>query len=82
MAFLSLSNWVKRVSATSNDLFAVVFAEGIFVAVGQKIVISTDGTAWTQGPEVAPLRAITFGNGRFVAAGPNGVSASSTNGLS
>ncbi len=68
---LGQSQWLVRPSNTSASLNGVVFANGLFVAVGDNgaIVTSPDGEGWT--PRASgttdQLRAIAFGNGRFVA---------------
>jgi hypothetical protein len=65
-------------------LRAVVFAKGLFVAVGWKILTSPDGSAqsWTEHTLRGQqwLGGIQFGNGRFVATGGYGFSASSLDG--
>ena len=50
---------------------AVVFAEGLFVAVGSKIMTSEDGLTWTV-RATATLEDIAYGNGSFVAVTPVG----------
>jgi hypothetical protein len=50
---------------------AVVFAEGLFVAVGSKIMTSEDGLTWTV-RATATLKDIAYGNGVFVAVTPVG----------
>jgi hypothetical protein len=50
---------------------AVVFAEGLFVAVGSKIMTSEDGDTWTVRATIT-LKDIAYGNGVFVAVTPVG----------
>lgn len=50
---------------------AVVFAEGLFVAVGSKIMTSEDGVTWTV-RATGTLKDIAYGNGVFVAVTPMG----------
>lgn len=65
------SVWQVKASNTASSLNAVVFGNGLFVAVGDggAIVTSPDGEVWT--PRVSgttdQLPSIAFGNGRFVA---------------
>src|SRR5262249_52823390 len=62
-------------SGAANDLYAVAFGNGKFVATGLngQLALSTDGSNWAAGTNasVGPWW-ITFGNGVFVAAGPGG----------
>ncbi len=62
----------------------VIFAQGLFVAVGNDISTSTDGITWTlRSPNATTgyLDAITYAGGRFVAVGSNGKAAVSTDGI-
>src|SRR3954454_25240833 len=65
------SHWEAKPSGTSSSLNAVVFGNGLFVAVGDTgtILTSPDGEAWTprESGTTDRLPAIAFGNGRFVA---------------
>jgi probable HAF family extracellular repeat protein len=65
------SVWEVRPGVTSSSLNAVVFGNGLFVAVGDNGTIGTspDGEDWTprESGTTDPLPAIAFGNGRFVA---------------
>src|SRR5436189_4668027 len=69
------SHWEVKPSNASASLNAVVFGNGLFVAVGDNgvVVTSPDGEQWT--PRVSGtmdrLPAIAFGNGRFVATRAN-----------
>lgn len=77
--------WVIRQSGTTNDLTAIAFGAGRFVAVGDQgtIVQSVDGSSWTavsvQTQE--SFRRVAFGAGRFVAIGRNGTGQQSSDGL-
>ena len=69
-------------------LNGVAYAQGMYVAVGQReceaaIVTSTDGVSWTfdNFPGWGPLRAVTAGDGLFVAVGNSGAIFTSTNGF-
>jgi hypothetical protein len=77
------TNWVAA-SLLPVTLYGVTYANGRFVAAGTgggdaEIRSSTDGTNWTLIAAIpsAPLHAIAFGDGRFVAVGqsPGGGSA-------
>jgi hypothetical protein len=75
-------NWTSQPGATNfSTLYAVTFAQNLFVAVGRTngsrsptILTSPDGLAWT--PQSSPasnhLHAIAFGNGLYVAVGDSG----------
>jgi hypothetical protein len=70
--------WTAQVSVPGfgNDLLAVTWGKGMFVAVGPTGVINTspDGITWTDQPQVSihDFSALTFGNGLFVAGGQAG----------
>ncbi|MBC8156303.1 MAG: hypothetical protein H7Z72_25745 [Bacteroidetes bacterium] len=62
----------------------IVFAQGLFVAVGDNITTSPDGLTWTlrsSNAATGQLGKITYGNGRFVAVGGSGRAAVSTDGI-
>jgi len=74
--------WTYRNVGTSYDFQAVTFVNNIFVAVGDGVFTSPDGITWTERavpiPDIecpwekkqnAQLKAITYGNGMFVAVG-------------
>ena len=67
-------------TATTNDLNGVVYANGKFVAVGNGGVVeaSSDGTNWVlqNSGTSSSLSAVAYGNGKFVALGANAVIAS------
>lgn len=75
-------NWTgSGQPASYGPLYAITYAQGQFVAVGQtnssKIattITSPDGLTWTAQTSAATnnLRAITYGNGVYVAAGDRG----------
>jgi len=84
------SNWSNRTAKTTGSLYDVAYGNNQFVALGQGpdssalFVTSPDGRTWT---EDSPgtfyrlyLSSIAFGNGTFVAAGPDGTIVSSTDG--
>ena len=69
-----LDNWRwRRTTPQGNDLFGVVFGNGVFAAVGRlgtKVTSQDGGATWQfRRDGVADLRAVAFGNGRFVALG-------------
>ncbi|HUR46629.1 MAG TPA: hypothetical protein VMZ27_12190 [Candidatus Saccharimonadales bacterium] len=65
------TTWSPRTNLTSGPLSDVVFANGLFVAVGTgpRIFTSTDGIQWTRQTVsfTDSLTALTYGNGRFYA---------------
>jgi hypothetical protein len=65
------------------NLRSITFANGLFVAVGHKILTSPDGKTWTErtNPGIEWFGGVQYGNGRFVAAGGSGVSAYSDDGM-
>lgn len=69
---------------SSQNLYGITFANGIFVAVGDSGVVSlsTDTTNWTQSTTAttSALNAITYGNNLFVSVGNSGAVESSTDG--
>jgi len=69
------SQWVVKSGTPNTSLNAVIFANGLFVAVGDNgtILTSPDGDVWTTRPSGTTdrLLAIAFGNGRFVATRAN-----------
>ena len=83
-------NWNLQ-SAPWNTLYAIIFAQNQFVAVGQTnsssklstILTSPDGLNWTA--EVAAttnsLRTLAFGNGLYLAAGDRGQMGVSSDGI-
>lgn len=74
--------WTLR--RTGTQLARVIFANGLFVAVGESgtIVYSSDGITWTTPTSVSSvsLRSVAFNGNNFVAVGATGVFLYSTNG--
>ncbi len=64
-------------------LRAVGFGQGVFVALGWKILSSPDGKTWTEqpNPQHQWLGGVQFGGGSFLATGGYGYCASSVDGL-
>jgi hypothetical protein len=80
--------WSNQVSAGSNTLNAVAFANHTFVAVGNagSIEYSSDGAqTWNAATNPAGselrLNAVIYGKGMFVAAGQNGLMLTSPDGI-
>ena len=67
------STWIPQESGITAQLNDITYAEGLFVAVGNKgvILISEDGKIWTQRTSNAvpneDINSVTYGNGKFVA---------------
>jgi hypothetical protein len=65
--------WAPAAAPAADDLEAVAYGNGVFVAVGRNVFTSDDGDHWEQtldaelGGEAA---ALTFGGGRFVIVTP------------
>ena len=78
----ALDQWMTRTSPVPVSLYDIVYAKGLFVAVGQdtnthiaRLIVSSNGMDWTRFASFAPFtpRAITYGsNGLFVAVGETG----------
>jgi hypothetical protein len=69
------ANWTPRNSGTGDNLYSVAYGNGRFIACGPggRLVISTNGVNWSVSTEgTIDLPWITFGNGVFVTAAPNG----------
>jgi hypothetical protein len=73
-----LDTWNVRNSSFTSDLYGIVYANGLYVAVGNNgtVATSTDQVHWTVRTVVSStgltepaLKAVTFGNGLFVAVG-------------
>jgi hypothetical protein len=78
------TNWTRRLSNTTSDLYDLVFRNGSWVAVGDagKIVTSSDTSVFSlrsSGTEV-PIFGITYGANQFVAVGKDGLILNSANG--
>jgi hypothetical protein len=77
-------NWIEEASSWRPSLGSVAFGNDRFVGVsGTRRAVSLDGTSWHLDIDAATdLAAVTFGNGVFVAVGPQGRVASSADGES
>ena len=78
--------WVSKTSGTTNQLNAVTYGGGLFVAVGSSgtILTSSDGITWnTQSSGTQnELDGIIYASGQFLAVGSNGVVLKSSDGIS
>jgi hypothetical protein len=75
-------NWSSLGSPFGRDFVGdIVYANGMFVAVGGRIWTSTDGITWTLRQDYRNLNRVAFGNGRFTATGNLGVILVSTDGI-
>lgn len=78
------TTWNPQTNLTSGPLSDIVFAKGVFVAVGSgpRIFTSTNGLQWTRQAVTFTdgLTGVTYGNGRFYAMAPSGKVAYSENG--
>src|SRR5262245_51906779 len=76
---------VRQPLPTANQLHAVAYGDGKFVAVGElgTIVVSADGTNWNRVTSgiTTPLYAVACGDGGFVAVGQKGTILRSIHGL-
>jgi hypothetical protein len=77
-----LDDWEWRLpEPTGDDLYAVIFANNLFVAVGSNgtLITSVDALTWThqQSNTKEPILEIAYGNGMFVALTPGGTLSSS-----
>jgi len=65
--------WTSAISRTANNLAAITFGNGLFVATGFRgtIQTSTDGDVWVTRPTgtTRALRGVAFGGGQFVTVG-------------
>jgi hypothetical protein len=83
-----LAIWHKRTAPTNLNLNAVIFANGRFVAVGDRAqgvsFSSTDGTTWNAHPTGVDkdLSGLAFGNNTVVAIGYSGRALTSPDGTS
>jgi len=76
------STWVSRSLNTTVELQGIAYGQGHYVVGGDGIVrISTDGIDWTAPTGLIALRAVAYGNGRFVALQKYGQAYSSTDGV-
>jgi hypothetical protein len=78
------TNWAHIFTANSYYIFGVTYAQGLFVGAGgpyiggaQAVTTSPDGAVWKRRSvnltNSASLKAVTYGNGRFVAVGEKGL---------
>ena len=84
--------WTSQTGGGTDNVFAVTYGGGQYVAVGQNntstsgiILTSPTGTSWTPqtgGGAALGLSAIAYGNSTYVAAGAGGVIVTSANGTS
>jgi hypothetical protein len=79
-----LDRWnVRSPIPQGNDLFAVTYGGGKFVAVGRNgtLISSADGTNWNLHNirTTAELNDVAYGNGRFIAVGEESLLLTSTN---
>jgi hypothetical protein len=66
----SVDGTVWSPAPVASDLYGVAYGNGVFVAVGDSLVSSADGTQWQTATKPAgfyPGGTLAFGNGRFVA---------------
>src|SRR5439155_401477 len=80
-------NWIPRQSGTQNDLSAITYGDGRFVAVGWTgtILVSTNGVDWFQRQAGTTnqnrwLNDIAYGGGMFVTVGDAGAIVTSADG--
>lgn len=67
---------------SARALASVTFGTGTYVAVGDGVVRSTNGTDWAYvGPSARTLSGVAYGSGLFVAVGEQGTLLVSTDGL-
>jgi hypothetical protein len=68
--------WTSVASGTTNDLRAIVYANGVFAVGDSKggVLLSTNGFAWTRQPTATTgvINGIAYGNNMFVAVGGTG----------
>ncbi len=82
-----LSDWTVQQSKASYSLADVVYAKGLFIAIGNKktIISSPDGVAWTSrmsgAGTGAALKAIEWSGTQFVVVGTTSAVFTSSNGL-
>jgi hypothetical protein len=62
-------DWVRRDSGSAHSFSGATFGNGTFVIVSPSGVVarSIDGVVWHEIAVSKPLKAVSFGNGRFVA---------------
>jgi len=67
-------SWTNRTSGVSNTLTSVTYGNGVYAAVGSRVILnSTNGTTWNNFISAAiantNFKGVTYGNGLFVAVG-------------
>jgi hypothetical protein len=76
--------WTEKPLRNTGTFYSIIYAKGIFVAVGQAgaIATSSDGVQWTlqTSRTIHDLKAIVYGKDLFVAVGSNGTILSSADG--
>ena len=74
--------WDEGNGTGNDEMRAITFANGMFVAVGYAIYSSTDGKTWTKrrNADSAVKYAVTYGDGKFVAVASDGKTYYSTDG--
>jgi photosystem II stability/assembly factor-like uncharacterized protein len=79
--------WKQQASKTAQNLHGVAFGKGVYVAVGERIILySRDASSWAPAKlnpiwKSAYFRGVAFGNGRFVAVDDWGSIYTSTDGI-
>lgn len=77
--------WTEQISGTTDNLYAVSYINGRFVAVGAsgRLLTSSDGVSWATNDPVTSydLRGVAYGAGSYVAVGDSGAIVSSTDAL-
>jgi hypothetical protein len=84
------ATWTARTSGTTQAIFALTYADGLYVYAGQNgsLATSTDAITWTArtSDTTMSIRALTYGDGLYVYAGDrpafsDGVLATSTDAI-
>jgi len=70
-------NWTKGSMVNGAGIMTVIYANNMFVGVGNGIWFSRDGIKWTKRWSKAGLTAVSFGNNTFVVVGGASVLTSS-----
>src|SRR5205814_5584050 len=89
-------NWTRRTTGSQNSLVGIIYANGLYVAVGGKVVpgggdayskstvvTSTNARDWIEHDSgtTNSLIAVAFGNGSYVAVGAGGGITTSTDAM-
>ncbi len=80
LTWTNLGSWRLQTLRNEPQLLSVTFGGDRFVAVGVGIWSSGDGFTWTKA-DSAILKAVAYGDGRFVAVGRSGSIFTSTDGV-